>query len=170
MPRRPALVLLLLAVLLLGCGGTGIPQRQPEAVDDGVQATGRLAGSRVAISDGNPETNLRDCDPQTPDEDVCWIARTIDGLTVVFVIENPAALTVGEDLPVGARDCATCDDVTDVAVVELRVDGEQRRASGGRLSVREAGDRYAMDFDVRFPDGDALTGSFNIRELLPGER
>lgn len=169
MPRRPAL-LLLLAVLLLGCAGTGMPQRQPEAVDDGVQATGRLAGSRVAISDGNPETNLRDCDPQTPDEDVCWIARTIDGLTVVFVVENPAALVAGEDLPVRARDCDACDDVTDVAVVELRVDGEQRRASGGRLSTRQTGDRYAVDFDVRFPDGDALNGSFNIRELLPEER
>lgn len=169
MPRRPALVLLL-AVLLLGCGGTGIPQRQPEAVDDGVQATGQLGGARVAISDGNPETNLRDCDPQTPDEDVCWIARTIDGLTVVFVVENPGALVAGEDLPVRARDCDTCDDVTDVAVVELRVDGTQRRASAGRLEVREAGDRYAAGFDVRFPDGDALTGSFNIRELRPDER
>lgn len=169
MPPRPALVLVLV-VLLLGCGGTGIPQRQPEAVDDGVQATGRIDGRRVAISDGNPETNLRDCDPQTPDEDVCWIARTIDGLTVVFVIENPAALVAGEALPVRARDCDTCDDVTDVAVVELRVDGEQRRASGGRLEVRQADERYAARFDVRFPDGDVLTGSFNIRELAPDER
>ncbi len=169
MSRHPVL-LALLALLLAGCASTGLPQRQPEAVDDGVQATGRIDGQRVAISDANPDTNLTDCDPQEPDEDVCWIARTIDGVTIVFVIENPGALVAGEDIPVGARDCETCDDVTDVAVVELRVGGEQRRASGGRLQVREVGDRYAAGFDVRFPNADVLTGSFNIRALAPGER
>ncbi len=165
----PRIVTALLAVVLAGCASSGVPQRQPEALDDGVQATGRLDGRQVAISDGAPETNLVDCDPQTPDEDVCWIARTIDGLTVTFVIENPGALVPGEQLRVRDSTCAACDDVTDQAVVDLRIDGEQRRATGGRLRVREAGDRYAASFDIRFPDGDRLTGEFNIRELGPDE-
>lgn len=158
-----------LAVLVAGCASSSLPQRQPEALDDGVQATGRLGGQRVAVSDGSPETNLSDCDPQTPDRDVCWTARTIDGATLTLVIENPAALVPGEALPVRADDCDTCDDVTEHAVVELRVDGESRRASGGRLRVREVGERYAASFDVRFRDADALTGEFNIRQLAPDE-
>lgn len=167
MTRR--LVTAALAVVLAGCASSSLPQRQPEALDDGVQATGRLDGQRVAISDGAPETNLVDCDPQVVDEDVCWIARTIDGLTIAFVIENPGALVPGETLPVRDQDCDACDDVADRAVVDLRVDGEQRRATGGHLKVREAGDRYAAGFDIRFPDADTLTGEFNIRQLAPDE-
>lgn len=164
------IVTALLGVVLAGCAGSGVPQRQPEALDDGVQATGRLDGQQVAISDGSPETNLVDCDPQTPDEDVCWIARTIDGLTIAFVIENPGALVVDEQIRVRDSTCVACDDVTDQAVIDLRIDGEQRRASSGRLRVREVGDRYAASFDIRFPDADRLTGEFNIRQLRPDER
>lgn len=167
MPRR--LVTAVLAVVLMGCASSSLPQRQPEALDDGVQATGRLDGRRVAVSDGSPETNVVDCDAQELDADVCWIARTIDGLTIAFVIENPAALVPGETLRVRDDDCDTCDDVADHAVVDLRVDGEQRRATSGRLEVRQVGDRWAARFDVRFPDADALTGVFNIRELAPDE-
>lgn len=168
MPGR--VVAAALAVVLAGCASSSLPQRQPEALDDGVQATGRLGGQRVALSDGGPETNLVDCDPNTPDEDVCWVARTIDGLSIAFVIENPGALVAGETIPVRDDDCTDCDDVTDHAVVDLRVDGEQRRATRGRLEVRQVGDRYAAAFDVRFPDADALTGEFNIRQLAPDER
>ena len=165
----PRIVTAVLAVVLAGCASSGVPQRQPEALDDGVQATGRLDGQRVAISDGAPETNLDDCDPQTPDEDVCWIARTIDGLTLAFVIENPAALAADEEIRVRDSTCVACDDITDHAVVDLRVDGEQRRATSGRLRVSEADERYAASFDIRFPDGDRLTGEFNIRKLRPDE-
>jgi hypothetical protein len=148
-----------------------MPQRQPEALDDGVQATGRIGGQRVAVSDGAPETNLQDCDGgMPPDEDVCWVARTIDGLTIAFVIENPAALVAGEQIRVRDADCETCDDIRDHLVVDLRVSGQQRRATSGRLVVREVGLRYAADFDIRFPDGDSLTGRFNIRQLAPDER
>ncbi len=158
------------ALVLSGCASSSVAQRQPEALDDGVQATGRLDGARIAVSDGSPETNLVDCDPGNgPDEDVCWIARTIDGLTIAFVVENRAALVAGETLPVRDHECEDCDDVRDQAVVDLRVDGEQRRASSGRLVVREAGERYAADFRIRFRDGDELTGAFNIRQLRPGE-
>lgn len=159
-----------LAVLLAGCASSSLPQRQPEALDDGVQATGRIGGQRVAVSDGAPETNLQDCDAGIlQDQDVCWIARTIDGLTIAFVIENPAALVAGEQIAVRDADCETCDDIRDHAVVDLRVSGQQRRATSGRLVVREVGLRYAADFDIRFQDGDSLTGSFNIRQLAPDE-
>lgn len=169
MSRRP-LAAAVLALLLAACASSSLPQRQPEALDDGVQATGRIAGQRVALSDGGPETNLVDCDPNTPDEDVCWIARTIDGLTIAFVIENPSALVDGETIRVRDDDCTDCDDVTEHAVVDLRIDGEQRRATSGRLDVRQTGQRYAAAFDVRFQGGDALTGEFNIRQLAPDER
>ena len=169
MGRR--LVPAVLALVLAACASSSLPQRQPEALDDGVQATGRLGGQRVAVSDGAPETNLVDCDSGAEvDADVCWIARTIDGLTIAFVIENPAALEAGETIPVQGADCETCDDVTDHAVVDLRVDGEQRRATAGRLVVGETGQRYAARFDLRFRDGDTLNGEFNIRQLAPGER
>ena len=169
MGRR--LVPAVLALLLAACATSSLPQRQPEALDDGVQATGRLDGQRVAASDGAPETNLVDCDAGDGiDADVCWIARTIDGLTIAFVIENPDALQAGETIPVQEDPCDTCDDVTGHAVVDLRVDGEQRRASSGRLVVSETGQRYAAQFDVRFRGGDALNGEFNIRQLAPGER
>jgi hypothetical protein len=173
MPRRLVVGALAVAVLLLpGCvtpeeGG----QRQAEAIDDGVQLTGRLNGARVAISDGNPETLIGDCDPADgADEDVCWVARTIDGLTIALVIENPGAWVVGERLPIRADSCTHCDDVTDHAVVDLRVGGEQRRAVGGRIDVREAGPRYAADVRIDLPGGDNLIGSFNIRRLEPHER
>lgn len=169
MTRR--LVTAALAVVLVGCASAGLPQRQPEALDDGVQATGRLDGRRVAVSDGSPATNLVDCDVEAgDDDDVCWTARTIDGSTIVFVVENPAALAASATVPIRDDDCDTCDDVVDHAVVELRIDGVRRRATGGRLQVREVGDRYAASFDVRFRGGDVLTGQFNIRELAPGER
>ncbi len=170
MPRRFLAAWAALAVLLAGCASSSVAQRQPEALDDGVQATGRLFGGRIAISDGSPETNLVDCDPRDgPDDDVCWIARTIDGLTVAFVVENPGALVAGETVPVRAHECQDCDDVVDQAVVDLRIEGEQRRATSGRLVVHEADERYAADFRIRFQDGDEITGTFNIRQLRPGE-
>jgi hypothetical protein len=171
---RPAAACLMVAVavVLAGCAGAeeARQQRRAEAIDDGVQLTGRLGGARVAISDGSPETGIGDCDPgDGPDEDVCWVARSIDGLTVALVVENPAALTAGEPLEVRDDDCTGCDDVTEHAVVDLRVAGESRRVPRGRLDVREAGPRWAADIRLELPDGDELTGSFNIRRLEPDE-
>ncbi len=160
-----------LALLATACAGASVQQRQPETGNDGVRATGRIDGRRVAISDSDPEVNATDCDPGIEtDTDVCWIARTIDGLTVAFVVENPTALVAGESLPVDEDDCGTCDDVRGHAVVDLRVDGQQRRAIGGRLDVQQVEERWAAEFRLRFGDGDELTGSFDIRELAPGEQ
>lgn len=170
MTRRGLVAFALLGVLVAGCASSSVGQRQAETLDDGVQATGRLDGARVAISDGGPETNLVDCDPGiATDADVCWTARTIDGASLTFVIENPGALVAGERIDVRESDCATCDDVADHAVVELRVDGRSRRGRGGYLDVSRADDRYAARFDVRFRGGATLSGRFNVREHVPGE-
>ena len=170
MSRRGLVTCALLGALVVGCASAGVGQRQAETLDDGVQATGRLDGARIAISDGGPETNLVDCDPGIAiDADVCWTARTIDGVSLTFVVENPGALAAGERIDVRESDCVTCDDVTGHAVVELRVDGRSRRGIGGYLDVSRADDRYAARFDVRFREGATLSGRFNIREHVPGE-
>lgn len=170
MTRRGLVACALVGLLVAGCANSSVGQRQAEALDDGVQATGRIDGSRVAISDGGPETNLVDCDPGiVTDADVCWIARTIDGTTIAFVIENPGALAAGDRIDVRGSDCDACDEVTEHAVVDLRVDGESRRGIGGYLAVSQADDRYAARFDVRFQGGATLSGRFNIRQHLPGE-
>lgn len=161
--RRVA-VTALLGALAVGCVGGEEVQRQPEADDDGIQATGTIDGRRVAISRGAPVVTLGDCDPNDGlDRDLCMVFRTIDGEQMNLVVENPDALVAGETLDVRTRDCDACDDVTDVAVVDLRVEGDQRRAEGGRLVVHEAEERYAAEFDLRLPNGQRLTGSFNVR-------
>jgi hypothetical protein len=160
-----------LALLVTACvTPEGSTHRQPEAVDDGVQVTGVLGGSRIAIASGAPEVSFRDCDGGDGlDDDVCWVARSIDGLTLAFVIENPAVLVAGEAIPVRDDPCDHCDDVTDKVVVDIRVNGEQRRATGGTMTVIEIAERIAARFRLTFPGGDDLTGTFNVRELRPGE-
>lgn len=170
--RRPLTGLAVgLALVATACvTPEGSTHRQPEAVDDGVQVTGVLDGSRVALTSGAPEVSFRDCDGGDGlDEDVCWVARTIDGVSLAFVIENPGALVAGETLPVRSDACDACDDVTDHLVVDIRVGGQQRRATSGTMTVAAVGERVAARFRVEFPGGDDLTGSFNVRELRPGE-
>lgn len=171
MSRRLLGVAVGLALLLAACvTPEGSTHRQPEAVDDGVQVTGVLGGSRVALTSGDPEVSFRDCDGGDGlDDDVCWVARTIDGLQIAFVIENPGVLVPGETLTVRSDPCDLCDDVSDKVVVDVRVGGEQRRATGGTMTVIEVGERIAARFRLTFPGGDDLTGSFNVRERRPGE-
>lgn len=159
-------------LVLTGCATSNPAHRQAEAVDDGVQATGIIDGSRVAISRGVPEVVFGDCDPGDGDDvDICWVARTIDGLSIAFVLENPGALEEGATLEVVSDDCVGCDDLTDGVVVEVRVNGEPRRAVRGRVEVIAVpGERAAADFDLEFANGDELRGSFNVRELRPEER
>lgn len=160
-----------LALLLSACvTPEGSTHRQPEAVDDGVQVTGVLNGSRVAITSGAPEVSFRDCDSSDGlDQDVCWVARTIDGLSLAFVIENPAVLVAGSTIAVRDDPCSDCDEVVDKVVVDIRVNGEQRRATSGSITVIDVGERIAARIRIELPGGDDLTGSFNIRELRPGE-
>lgn len=164
-PVAQRLVACALGLVMAACGSAEQPQRQAVAADDGVQATGRLGGQRVAISDGEPAVTSGDCDPADgADDDLCLTARTIDGLEVTVVIENPAVLVDGETVPVRADGCAgaACDGVDEVAVVDVLTSGDRTRASGGRLAVRGTGTRVAADFTLSLPGGDQLIGSFNV--------
>ena len=164
--RRLATTLpvLVLVVALAGCVSSDESQRQAEVPDDGLQATGILDGSRIAISRGGPEVVDGDCDANDGiDRDLCLRVRTIDGVSLNLVIENPDALVAGERLEVRPDPCTQCDDVRDHAVVRIRTDGGTRQAEGGHLTPSLVGARVAAEFDLRLPNGDRLTGSFSVR-------
>lgn len=158
--------MVVVALLLAGCVEAEVVQRQPETAEDGVQATGRLDGGRIAISDGGPAVTLGDCDPlDQPDRDLCMVVRTINGQRLNLLVENPDVLVAGERIPVRADPCSgpACDAVRDHAVVDLRLGDRELRATGGYLRVRETGDRYAARFELRLSDGGELRGGFNVR-------
>lgn len=164
MTRRLA-GLLVAAAVLSGCAEGDAVQRQPVTGDDGVQATGRLDGRRIAISSGAPDVVLGDCDAGDGlDRDLCLNVRTIDGITLNLVVENPDALPPGERLPVRDSGCVAvaCDDVVDRAVVDVRVAGRQVRATGGSLTLGRLDARAVGRFDLRLPDGDGLLGTFDV--------
>lgn len=166
--RRAVLVVAAVALALTGCEDgdevqTPVDAVQPESRDEGIQATGLLDGARVAISRGNPTVVLGDCDANDGlDEDLCILARTIDGISVNLVIENPAVLVPGERVPAGIDCSGGCDEVTEGAVVEVRTDGGVRPVRRGSINVREAGPRWIADFDLMLPDGDRLQGTFDV--------
>jgi hypothetical protein len=152
-------------VLLAACAEGDVVQRQAQTGADGIQATGILDGKRIAVSSGEPEVVRGDCDPADGlDRDLCIVGRTIDGVTINVVIENPDALVAGESLPVLPSSCAAaaCDELSEQAVVDVRVAGEQRRATRGSLRPTSTEGRIAAEFDLRFPDGDRLTGRFDV--------
>ncbi len=162
--RRALAPLLVAAVLAVGCGAEAV-QRQPVAPDDGLSLSGRVGLDPVNLSHGEPEVLLADCDRDDgPDLDLCIVSRTIEGVGLAFVIENPEALRPGARLPVAAS--CRGERCQEVAVVELRRDGERMRANGGTLEVIEAGPRYAATFTLRFRGG-SLSGRFNV---LPAGR
>jgi hypothetical protein len=155
----------LLAVLVVACVDPEVTQRQPVSTADGLQMTGQLDSHRLAVSDGEPEVVHADCDaPDGVDEDLCIVARTIDGATLSLVIENPALLVAGESLVVSSCQ-GHCDDHDAGVVIEVRLDGSVRRASGGTLDVISAGPRWAAAFRVTFGAGDQLAGSFDVQPL-----
>lgn len=167
--RGVAVVVAAVAVLLGGCDDEDAPPsvtdvELPESRDEGIQATGTLDGSRIAISRGNPTVVAGDCDADDGlDEDLCILARTIDGLGVNLVIENPAVLVPGETIAAGIECSTDCDSITEGAVVEVRVDGEVLRVEGGTLTVAEAGPpRWTVSFDLALPFGDRLNGTFDV--------
>ena len=159
--------LLACAVLLLtACPGEGT-QRAPAAAADGLQLTGRLAGHRVSVSDGEPEVTYGDCDLADGDDtDLCIESHTIDGAPIGLIIENPAALEVGVALePVSSRAnaCALgCDDLHGGVVVRLRVGDGLAQATVGRLRATKVGERFAASFELEFGD-DTVSGSFDVR-------
>lgn len=154
------------SVVLAGCAEAENPQPQAKFPDEGLQATGRLGGQRVAVSSGNPDVTRGDCDPADGlDEDLCMVVRTIDGQQINIVIENPAALEADQAIDVRPANCngADCDEVADAAIVDVRVGGEQTRALSGRITPSAVTDnRVAADFRFNLPGGNQLVGSFNV--------
>lgn len=147
-----------------GCADDGATQRPPQGPGEGITLTGRLEGRAVSVSDGAPEVLLGDCDRAAgPDSDLCIVTRTIDGARIGLVLENPAVMRDGGEVPVRAGSCTDCDDVVDHAVVDLRTDGSSLRAVGGSLRTTAAGPRRAAQFRLRFHDGGEVTGRFNVR-------
>ncbi len=162
-----------LSLLLSGCAddeGEAVEPTEPvERVapasrDAGIQLTGMLDGRRVAVSRGAPIVTLGDCDPiDGQDEDLCIAARTIDGLDITLVIENPAALVAGTTMQVDDPACVRgCDNEPDIVVATIRLLDEDLRVSEGTFEIREAGPRYIADFDLRLPFGDRLIGTFDV--------
>jgi hypothetical protein len=164
--RTAGWMMVVLAVLFSGCWSAPAGTAQPRDGRAGLQLTGGVAGRQLAVSDGSPRLTVGDCDPDaTGDDDVCVIARSIDGELVVLVVENPDMLVTGASLPVADPGCgARCDDITDVAVVDLQVGTDPRiRAQGGRLDVDEVTPhvRYVGGLRLSFATG-SLTGSFDL--------
>lgn len=167
LPTRATAVALgtVVAVALTGCAEGDAVQQQAVSGEDGIQATGRIDGKRVAITTGQPEVVYGDCDPGDGlDTDLCIVARTIDGVTFNLVIENPESMVEGEAQTVARHGCVevACDDVTDALVIDLRVDGEQSRATAGTVTTTAAGERSSAQFNLRFASGDTLVGSFDV--------
>ena len=132
----------------------------------GLKLTGSIDGRHVAVSDGAPELRVGDCDPDvTGDADVCAIADDIDGRLVVLVIENPDVQAPGVSLPIADPGCGdACDDVDDVAVVDLQLDTRPRlRADGGRLEITTLipFSRYVGDVRLTTSSG-SVSGSFDL--------
>jgi hypothetical protein len=155
-----------LVVLLAGCWSAPAQTVQPREGRAGLQLAGSVEGRLLAVSDGSPQLNVGDCDPDaTGDADVCVIAEDIDGQLVVLVFENPDVLQSGASLAVVDPACTDgCDDVADGVVVDLQVGtGQRLRARGGRVDVRrvEPFSSYVGDLRLDLASG-SVSGSFDV--------
>jgi hypothetical protein len=101
----------------------------------------------------------------TGDDDICAIAKDIDGQLVVLVFENPDVLVADATLPVADPGCgARCDEVTGSAVIDLQLGtGPRLRADGGRVQISEVTPfaRYAGEVRLTLPSG-SVSGSFDL--------
>jgi hypothetical protein len=163
--------LMLLAVLLAGCGavpaGSGPSAVRPREGRSGLHLAGVIRGRQIAVSDGLPRLETTDCDPNDgPDQDVCVVSRTIDGMPFVVVFENPAVLEPGT-VPVAPGGCARpidCDRVPNVAVIDVQAGVRNRvRAQSGSLTLEvvQPGRRYVGSFSLELPNGH-LDGDFDL--------
>lgn len=155
--------LLVAALLPAGCVTSGPQPRDGRA---GLQMSGTVGGSHVAVSDGNPRLIVGDCDVVGgAAEDVCVVSHDVRGQEVTLALRNPAVLAEGERLVIEDPGCAAgaCDSVTDVAVVDVTIGDAQRRATGGTLTVTtlDAEERYAGGLRIELPDG-VLSGHFDV--------
>lgn len=166
MSRR--LLLLAAAALLAACGTGEQPQTpQPRDGRAGLQLSGTVAGSQLAVSDGSPDLIVGDCAVAGGDaSDVCVISRDLRGGEVTLAVRNPDVLVEGRTVPVRDSDCAgsACDAVTDGAVVDVLVGEEyQRRVETGTLMMTAVQERqhYAGRLQLHLPDG-VLSGHFDV--------
>lgn len=163
---RPVWLVIVLAAFTAGCWSTPTGTVGPRDGRAGLQLTGSIGGRQLAVSDGAPDLRIGDCDPDVAgDDDICAIADDIDGQLVVLVFENPDVMAPGVTLPVADPGCGDrCDDVTDVAVIDLQLGTQPRvRAAGGRLEVTELipFSRYVGDVRLTTSSG-SLSGSFDL--------
>lgn len=165
--RRTLLAAVLASALLSGCVEPVEPTLQPRDGRAGLQLAGTLRGRQVAVSDGNPQLVRDDCDPNDgTDEDLCVLARDIDGELLVLAFENPQALEEGEVLRFTDA-CATpaeCDAMRGAVVLDVQHGvGRRRRVTAGelRLDVAEPGERYAGRIRITLPGG-SLAGTFDL--------
>lgn len=163
---RTLVLVVVAAAWCAGCWSATAESTQPRDGRAGLQLAGSIAGRQLAVSDGAPRLVVGDCDPDVSgDADVCAIGDDIDGTLVVVVFENPDVLEPGATLPVADPGCtAGCDDVTDVAVVDVQVGtGERRRAVDGSVEVTEVVpfSRYAGQLRLTLPSG-SVAGSFDL--------
>ena len=170
--RRAWLGAVIGALLLAsGCGeaaslGQAVQPRDGRA---GLQVTGQLGGRQLSLSQGAPQLVVGDCDPGAgveSDNDVCAITADVDGTLFVLSLENPAVLEPGASLPIGDPDCvpAECDEVTDVAIVDVQSGiGDRRRATDGLLEIEtvEPFQRYVGRAELDFPNG-SLSAEFDL--------
>lgn len=165
--RRAPWTIALLSLVAAGCWSPAPVQTvQPRDGRAGLQLTGTVDGSQLAVSDGAPRLVVGDCDPDpTGDTDVCLIADDINGQLVVLAFENPDVLQAGASLSVVDPGCGQrCDGVTDGAVVDLQLGiGDRVRATAGRveLDTVEPFARYVGDVRLEFPSG-TVSGSFDV--------
>ena len=159
------LLVLLPACGTQGVGRTGVAALQPSDGRSGLYLSGTVAGRQLAVTDGAPRLIVGDCDPgDGPDEDVCVVSRDIDATFVRIVFANPDVLVDGAVVPVADPGCGRrCDDVTDVAVVDVEANGARVRAIDGRVRVTTVQPflRYAGSLTLRLPEG-SVTGDLNV--------
>jgi hypothetical protein len=168
LPQWLCVAMALLAALATGCASAppGSPS-YPRSGRAGLQLTGRMQGRPIAVTQGLPDLETGDCDPNDgPDRDVCFVSRTIDGTSFVLVFENPDVLEPGT-YDVEARPCprpADCDAITDAAIIDVQLGANNRvRAMNGTLTLEliEPLQRYRGSVLLELPDG-TLSGNFDV--------
>lgn len=166
MRRTAAAVLAAVAVTACTAGSQDLPP--PRDGRSGLHGAGTLDGRQIAVGTGLPQLLVGDCDPvDAPDQDVCFIADTIDGRSFVLTIENPGLLAVGEPLEVADSSCTSpeaCDAVRDALIVSLKLEADDPiRATGGTTTMTrvEPFTNYVGEVSLRLPDG-RFSGTFDV--------
>lgn len=163
--RRVGLLVASLGLVLAACGADDPLGARARDGRPGLHLTGTLDGRQLAVGDGGPRLFVGNCQPAAgPSEDVCFISRELGGQLFVLLLRNPVVLETGASLDVADPGCTACDDVTDVAVVDVRVgEAPVQRAIGGSLTLAaaEPGAHYLGRVRLELPRG-TLSGQFDV--------